>query len=165
MRLRQYIPSVDASEICDWVNVNERVHALWCANRFPYPLIEDSLNQTLIQLQMEWKDEIFVAVNDDGEKVGFVSYSLNQKKEGFVKFVMTSPEYRGKGIGTQMLLLVADYAKRISKARALQLNVFHVNEPAIKCYSKLGFKVKSETLNAFQYKDEIWNRINMWYEF
>lgn len=47
MRLRQYIPEQDSQEICEWANADERVFALWCANRFEYPLTPNSMNYHL----------------------------------------------------------------------------------------------------------------------
>ena len=164
MRLRQYIPEQDSQEICEWVNTDERVFALWCANRFEYPLTPERFHSELQKLRMDWNDETFVVENDMHEIVGFIDYAFNSREEGFIKFVLVSPQHRGKGIGSEMLKLIIDYARNISKVKACVLNVFSINKQAIECYRKLGFIEVSETPNVFPYKDELWGRISMRYE-
>jgi len=61
-------------------------------------------------------------------KTGGEAYTL--------KNVSISPEYRGKGLCTQFLECVL---KKYS-GKTVFLNVLISNEPAVKCYSKLGFK-------------------------
>ena len=41
MRLRGYIEEIDFPFVQEWVG-EERVHALWCAERFGYPLDRDN---------------------------------------------------------------------------------------------------------------------------
>ena len=55
------------------------------------------------------------------------SYSL----EG----VFIEPEYRGRGLCTKFLECIMKKYKE-----TIFLNVLQTNEPAIKCYTKLGFK-------------------------
>ena len=43
MRMRPYIKSKDFEHIAHWVD-DERSHALWCANNFPYPITKDAFH-------------------------------------------------------------------------------------------------------------------------
>ena len=44
---------------------------------------------------------------------------------------------------------------------AVHLNVFPENTGAKKCYQKVGFKERTITENAFNFKEESWGRMNM----
>lgn len=160
MRLRQFIPVLDASDVCEWVNYDERVHALWSAHRFSYPLTESDLMEKLSELLAECEQEAFIAIDDEGNKVGFACYSVTEG-EGFLKHIIVSPTLRGKGNGSSMLKLILRYATEISGAESVGINVFHVNEAAIRCYERLGFVKESETKAVLTFREEQWNRIRM----
>ena len=50
MNIRNYINQKDYKHLSSWIN-NERIHALWCANRIPYPITEENLNHLLLTFQ------------------------------------------------------------------------------------------------------------------
>ena len=60
-----------------------------------------------------------------------------------------------------MLELASRYAFEKNGAVALQLNVFSENIRARKCYQKAGFTERRVTKNAFSFKGESWDRVNM----
>lgn len=71
----------------------------------------------------------------DGEKQ-IAKCSLKKKEKGFMlKNVFIEPEYRGKGLCTKFLECVLK-----KYTGSIFLSVLMTNEPAIKCYTKLGFK-------------------------
>ena len=41
MKLREYLPSKDFDNIKSWID-DERTHAMWCADRFEYPLEKEN---------------------------------------------------------------------------------------------------------------------------
>ena len=160
MRLRPY-NTKDFDILKNWIT-DERMHALWCANHFKFPLEKENFEAVLADAFDRMEDTPFVATTDDGKLVGFFSYSVNyESNEGMLKFVMVDASIRGKGIGGEMLKLAAQYAFQISKAGALHLNVFPENERAKKCYIKAGFKERETVEGCFKYKDEAWGRCNM----
>ena len=160
MRLRPFLPD-DIDSIKDWIT-DERSHAMWCANLIKYPLERENFFSVMKEIGTRFGDAPFLATDDDGKPVGFFCYSLNlETNEGMLKFVMVNPKMRGQGYGRQMLKLVLDYAFSITKAGAVQLNVFPENIGAKKCYEHAGFIERSTTLGAFAYKDEAWGRCNM----
>lgn len=164
MKLRQYVAYHDADQVCEWLK-DERVHAMWSANRFPYPLTRANLNEVLSKHQKERKEEAFVVTKNDGEMVGFFCYSLDSQNIGLLRFLVISPSYRGHGYGKQMVQLALNYAKDCSKADAVRINVFDRNLVAFHLYTKMGFVKESETLNALQFYDESWNRLTLLYQF
>ena len=60
-----------------------------------------------------------------------------------------------------MLGRVVATALADENVQAVQLNVFSVNEPARKCYQKIGFVERNVTKEAVNFGDETWDRINM----
>ena len=49
------------------------------------------------------------------------------------------PEYRGKGIGSQLLKAVLDHSKRFGLEK-VELQVYTTNSSAIALYKKFGFE-------------------------
>jgi len=161
MKLRPYLHCIDFDIIKNWIT-DERTHALWCAGRFPFPLEYDSFRQSLEEMARRNEDAPFIATDDDGKPIGFFCLSMNYVSgEAMLKFVMVDNTVRGKGYGRQMLIQILRYTVFISEARAVTLNVFSVNECAKRCYQKAGFRIRSETPDAFTFKDEKWGRCNM----
>ena len=161
MRLRPYIPSRDFDVIKNWMT-DCREHALWCANRFGFPIERENFDAVLSEHAHQFGDCPFVATDDSGKPVGFFCYTINTvTNEGMLKFVMVDPAERGKGYGKEMLKLAVKYAFDMTKANAVQLMVFDGNAAARKCYERVGFAERNVTENAFTFGDEKWDRINM----
>lgn len=152
MRLRPYIPETDFEIIREWID-DPRTHALWCANRFAYPLDRDNFEGVIARNG----DSPFAALDDEGRLAGFFCYAHHpETKDGLLKFVVVDPAVRGQGLGRAMLQLAADYAFGTGKAGAVYLRVFTNNPRAIKCYEHAGFTEKKTEPDAFTYGDELW---------
>ena len=161
MRLRPFILCCDFDEIKNWIS-DERTHAMWCANRIKYPIEKENFEEVMLEAAIKSGDIPYVATTDDGKVVGFFCYSVNlSSNEGMFKFVMITPEQRGKGLGKAMLQLAIEYAFNITKAESVQLNVFSENTMAQKCYENVGFIIRKTDIDAFIFKDESWGRCNM----
>ena len=161
MRLRPYIPETDFDVIREWIT-DPRTHALWCANRFAFPLSRENFDEILRNIRIRNGDSPFVATDDGGRLTGFFCYSLHpDTNEGLLKFVIVDPALRGQGFGKAMLQLAVEYAFRISKAGAVYLRVFTENTRAVKCYEHAGFTEEKTEPDAFSYQDESWGRCSM----
>lgn len=161
MKIRPFILNRDFDKIKNWIT-DERTHAMWCANRFEYPLNKVNFTAIMTEIWKEYGDIPHVAVDDSDEIIGFFCYSLNpDTNEGMLKFIMVDPAQRGKGIGKTMIRLALEYAFDITKADAVHLNVFTENARAKKCYESVGFAERYTDADVFAYKDELWGRCNM----
>lgn len=161
MRLRPFIPCRDFDEIKNWIS-DERTHAMWCANLIKYPMEKENFENVMLDIAAKFGDSPYIATTDDGKAVGFFCYSVKiSTNEGMLKFVMVDPSQRGKGLGKAMLRLAVEYAFNITKADAVQLNVFPENTRAQKCYESVGFAARKTDVDVFGYKDESWGRCNM----
>ena len=161
MRIRPYIPNKDYEYVSKWID-NERTLAFWCANRFSYPITQQSFHNFLEKNAIDWTDSAYVATENNGQIVGFFCYSVNTTDNiGFLKFVIVDKTKRGKGYGKEMLNLALQYAFQITSAKAVQLNVFSENVLAKQCNEKVGFAERKIDKDVFSYKDELWSRCNM----
>ena len=98
MRLRPYIPSKDYEYIQSWIT-DERMHALWCANLIPYPMMAKKLQDVLEKDAQDWGGCAYVATEDDGILVGFFVLAVNlSNNSGFLKFVIVDNNIEGKRI-------------------------------------------------------------------
>lgn len=161
MRIRPYLSTVDFDTLKKWIS-DERTHAMWCANLIQYPLEKENFEQVLLDFASRFGDSPYVATTDDGKQIGFFCYSVNlETNEGMLKFVMVDNEQRGKGVGKEMLQLAIKYAFDITKADAVQLNVFPENSKAKLCYTNVGFVERKTEPNFFDYNGESWGKCNM----
>lgn len=161
MRLRPFISCRDFDEIKNWIS-DERTHAMWCADLIKYPIEKENFDNVMMDFAAKFGDSPYIATTDDGKAVGFFCYSVNlSTNEGMLKFVMVDPSQRGKGLGKAMLRLAVEYAFNITKADAVQLNVFPENTMAQKCYESVGFAARNTDIDAFVFKTESWGRCNM----
>lgn len=161
MRLRPYIKNRDFKYIAGWID-NPRSHALWCANHFPYPVTAEAFHSFVDQTMDTWTACAFVATDDSGIPVGFFRYSVNtESNEGFLASVIIDNTLRGKGYGRKMIRMALRYAFEFTGAELVQLNVFHENVAAKRCYEKMGFAERSVAENAFAYEDEAWSQCHM----
>lgn len=161
MRIRPYTENKDYAFLEKWID-GEKTHALWCANRIPYPICKESFRLFLDKNALEWKESAYVATESNGTSVGFFCYSVNATDNtGFLKFVIVDNKKRGMGYGKEMLHLALQYAFQVTGVCLVQLNVFAENIAAKRCYEKVGFVEKSVERNVFSYKDESWSRCHM----
>ena len=161
MKLRAFDPDKDFDRIRNWIT-DERAHAMWCANRFQYPLDKGNFLAVLSEMAQRTGDTPFVAETDDGSAAGFLCYSLDRNSgEGKLKFVIVDPKLRGKGFGTEMIRSAVRHAFDNTHADAVQLSVFPENIRAKRCYEKAGFKERRTEPHAFRFQTEYWGRCNM----
>jgi len=63
---------------------------------------------------------------------------LKHKKQGYLGFMFVPEEHRGKGLNNLILNALIDWCKA-RNVFEIRLDVYDVNEPAIKAYKKAGF--------------------------
>lgn len=93
---------------------------------------------------------IFIAENEEnGEPAGMIVAELRVDpyglSEGYIKLVFVSPEYRGKGVGENLLQEALNHLKKI-KVQRVKINLKEEAIKAAKLYEKYKFKKKYEVL-------------------
>ena len=86
--------------------------------------------------------------------------NLNQSMhKGFIWGVFVYNEYRGKGIGKQLMDVCIEKASNLSGLQKILLGASHVSNAALSLYKKMGFKEYGRETNAMiwdgEYIDEV----------
>lgn len=144
LRLRPY-KSADAKTIEKWIQ-DEDIFQKWGGELFGTFPISAKIIDDKYRLQngdCKEPDNFYpwVAVDESGNAVGhFIMRYLNGDRD-LLRFgwVIVDDQARGKGYGTQMLSLGLKYAFEILGVKKVTIGVFENNDPAHKCYSRLGF--------------------------
>ena len=82
-------------------------------------------------------DHVFVVLHKNGQPVACGLGVLENEVFGLFDIV-TTPEQRNKGYGTQLLVAMLDYARQ-NGARRAYLQVVNTNQAALHLYAKFGF--------------------------
>lgn len=94
------------------------------------------------------QNELFVSAKVDGNLVGVMSLSYEEKDEpenvAVLHGAYVVKEYRGKGIANQLLKFLILEAKRNPKTEILKLWVKEYQTSAVKLYAKHGFRPVSK---------------------
>jgi len=65
---------------------------------------------------------------------------------GYIKRVVTHPDYRGRGLARQLLQHIIQSARTTYQAEAIDLHVWDGNRAAIALYEELGFQIQHREL-------------------
>lgn len=123
------------------------------------------------ELHVGWRPDLFISVNEviskeyfnelilnnqifvakiNKEIVGYIIFNIREKEIPSMRYrkqlnidaMCVDENHRGKGIGTQLLKFVKEFAIE-NNCTDLYLTVNEENEEAIKTYEKFGMKVKN----------------------
>jgi len=160
LRLRPY-KSCDAEEIEKWIR-DEDVFKKWGGLLFGDFMISAKTIDDKYRLNngdCKEPDNFYpwVALDDKGNVEGHFIMRYIHGDTRILRFgwVIVDDSIRGKGYGFEMLSLGLKYAFEIMGADKVTIGVFVNNEPAHRCYRKLGFKDKEIV------KKEPWDVIEM----
>lgn len=116
---------------------------------------EESVNRLFKSILKEKEDggEIFVAENNNNI-IGFVSLGIDDKNDElivnkiptvYISDIVVLKEYRGKGIGKELMKKAEDFTKE-KGLKYLKLIAFAENSNAIGLYKSLGFEDYETTM-------------------
>ena len=110
-------------------------------------MIDKFYNETALRELMQKGHIFYLALDDNDNYVGFVSYEINSEpNKTKIHKIYVLPETQGTGLGRQFFELVKEKAIE-NNQNAIFLNVNKYNN-AIHFYNKLGFsKVKDEVID------------------
>jgi len=109
--------------------------------------LEKSRKQTesLLPDGLKTKDNYLYTLYDENNAVGIIWMKAEvdrPKKSGFIFDVKIEEEFRGKGYGKQIMLLIEDKARELGLA-SIGLHVFGENRVARNLYEGIGYEVSS----------------------
>ena len=115
-------------------------------NKYSVPVIREILSEP--------KTPVYVAVDECDQVIGYAfcvvkeekgSENLRAIKTFYIDDLCIGEKYRGKGLGTALYNHVLEKAKEFG-CYHLTLNVWHLNQTAVKFYEKLGMKPLKTTM-------------------
>ncbi len=143
----------------------------------PLPLVPGCVTLTLedecgyLTTHIEPENALYLVVEADGEIVGSLHCTPHPSPimAPMVAHVVEIglsllPEWRGKGIGPELMKRGIDWAKQTGIIRRIELEVFVYNEKAIRIYERLGFEHEGRRRKAYfragEYLDTL--RMALW---
>ena len=146
MKLREFRPD-DAVAICRWVNSENALYE-WSANRIgKYPFTADDLTAHHLTAMKNERFMPFTFVDNTDEPIGHIAIRYPEENDNSAirfGFVIIDPEFRRRGMATEMLDAACVYAASVLNAETASVSVFTANEKAVKCYYSAGFRWNGE---------------------
>jgi len=160
--LREYRRE-DLPWVRQWVNDPDIVSHL--SDIFLYPHANESTEAYLEAMVEGNTDSRGFVIADLASEAYIGQVNLDtidwKNRVGKIGIVIGSPEYLGRGIGTEAMKLLIDFAFREMNLNRLELEVYDFNERAIRCYLNCGF-IQEGRLRERQYKKgRYWDVIQM----
>lgn len=161
LRLRPYKPC-DGNKIAGWI-VDEKTFAMWSACHYDYPLTGEQITARMNDSSDNTCEWMMTALDEGGEPVGYFLLRNADYKNNTIRmgFIVVDSSKRGKGYGSQMLELAKKYCFEVLGIDRISLGAFELNERAIKCYEKAGFRECGKWEADFEFQGERWSGIDM----
>ena len=140
--LIRYPQDGDASEMCNYINTlsQEKTYITYQGEKISLTSEEKYLKKQLIAFKDHKSAQLLIFVN--GKLAGISSVDMQEKVKKHIGVfgISISKEYRGMGLGKQLMKYVLDEAiNNLNGLRIITLEVFAENENAIKMYKNFGF--------------------------
>jgi len=161
VRLRPFKLS-DGEYLIKWIE-DERAFAMWCANKFNYPLTQEQLITYKEQYENDEYGWLFTAIDESGKPIGHLLLrSANYSNQSaHLGFIIIDKSIRGKGYGKEMVRIAVKYAFEILNIKKVSLGVYANNKSAHNCYKAVGFVDQKFHEEFFPFKDERWGLYDM----
>jgi len=144
----------DFSRLIAWVDSPELL-LQFAGPIFQYPLDEKQLSKYVNEVDRKAYRVIEAATN---HAIGHAElYRTDHQTVKLCRILIGDTSYRGKGLGTAIVLQLLNKAFGEMTAEVAELNVYAWNQGAIRCYKKVGFEVDKTYphVPSSQYKDTI----------
>ncbi|WP_347940530.1 GNAT family N-acetyltransferase [Peribacillus simplex] len=116
-----------------------------------------------IRRLLENERETIIVAEINGEVIGWIGFQSENRKRMSHKGsfgMMIRKNYRGKGIGKELIKALLEWAEANPFIEKVSLGVFSTNQRAISLYKKMGFveegrKIKEFKMSEREYADDI----------
>jgi len=136
----------------------------WGRWRFEFPLTVSQLHDYVHSVGGIHNFYIFKAVNKVTEHViGHIelNYINHPHKTASICRVFVDPKQRGRGYGKQTVFEALKIGFNTLNLHRIDLQVYHKNLGAIKCYTKIGFVTEGKLRHYRQMENGYWDLIMM----
>ncbi len=148
----------DFERLISWVDSKELL-IQFAGFVFKYPLTKEQLASYV----SDERRHAFKVVNPEtNETIGHAEIYLIEPKVALLcRILIGNKEYRGKGLGQQIVRQLIAFSFEKLGVEMAELNVFDWNTSAIKCYEKAGFKINPDKIRTAEVNGVVWTAINM----
>jgi RimJ/RimL family protein N-acetyltransferase len=157
MPLDRFRPE-DIATVMSWVKTEAQMVA-WAGGAFTWPLTEGQFRQHLEAATADPPTLYPFGFYKGNETVGYCELSDHRRRadSAMLSRVIVSPHARGKGYGQRMVREVLAFGFDTLSLNRIGLGVFDFNEPALRCYTKLGFQREGTLRESARVGGRYWN--------
>jgi RimJ/RimL family protein N-acetyltransferase len=146
----------DFDNLISWIASKEELI------QFAGPIFEFPLSQKQLQKYISDPNVIAYKVIYANDHIGHAEINLTERYlPKLCRILIGNINYRGKGLGLQLVELLLQICKEEFGANKAELNVYDWNEKAIKCYERAGFQFNREKQREIIVDGKKWISLNM----
>jgi RimJ/RimL family protein N-acetyltransferase len=151
----------DFYNLISWIN-NEEDLIQFAGTMFTYPLSEEQLYKYIANPNV---NAFKVLHEEEGFPIGHSEIFIGSDNiPRLCRILIGNKNYRGKGLGQQLVKELLKICFNKFKSSRVELNVFDWNKSAIKCYEAVGFKLNPNKKRVVEVNSKKWTSVNMWIE-
>jgi len=112
------------------------------------------------------RGDVFLIAEVDGLRTGEVNLRRGSRpafRHSAALGIAVAREWRNKGIGSELMQRVIEWAKTEGDLQRVELNVFSTNAPAIRMYERFGFLIEGRRKSAVRVGNELIDDLLMAY--
>ncbi len=163
--LIRYLQLGDEVKLCDFMNTlsKEQTFIRFQGEEIPLDFEKKYINDQVIKIQNHLIVKLLAFTGNT--LIGEADIIMKDRVESHngILGVLVAKDYRGKGIGTLLVQKVMEEAKKeLPQLRVVTLEVYAINELAIKMYEKLGFQKYGTLPQGIKYKGEYVDEVFMY---
>lgn len=152
----------DAGTLASWIT-DERELIIWGGPYFDFPLTVSAVKELITDHEgQKPARECWAVTSAEAEFVGSfqLTYNYRSGQSGLGRVVI-KPQYRGRGLAGEILVLAERKAFSRPEVNRLELRVFTFNEAAIAAYKRAGFVDEGIARQSARYGTEYWDTMIM----
>ncbi|MCR9141376.1 MAG: GNAT family N-acetyltransferase [bacterium] len=88
-------------------------------------------------------------------------YNITERGSAFITRMVVHPDYRGQGIGPEMLGQILQQGFEKYRLHRIELNVYDFNTAGVRCYEKAGFRKEGLMRGTTFTGRDYWNAYRM----
>ena len=161
----QEFQETDCNRLINWIP-DSRFLMQFAGPKYTFPLDHSQIFKAMEKAQGEEPSYyIFKAVLLPEKRVighiELMNIDRQKRTTHMGSVLIGDSEYRGKGLGIEMVENAAEFAFNIIGVKEVTLTVYDFNKPAISCYKRSGFEEYRFKSKGRRFEDEYWDMIIM----
>lgn len=140
-----------------WINNEDELYQ-FAGTLFSFPLTNEQLCN---YIKMTDKKPLKIILKSTNEIIGHCELNYENENNRLSRILIGNNKLRGQKIGEKIIIEMVILFFQDEKVEEVDLNVWDWNNAAIKCYEKVGFKIKHENTKVITLNNKNWTLLNM----